>query len=47
MIKYKTKNRKQKTENTREWMISRAPTLPSDLIVVSFMVIVLGDCAER
>ena len=37
-----SKNRKQKTENTREWIMRRAPTLPSDLIVVSFMVLCWG-----
>ena len=36
---YSSKIKKQKS--SREWMISRAPTLPSDLIVVSFMVFVL------
>ena len=38
---------KKKKENTRKWMIGRAPTLLSSLIVVSFMAFVLGECAER
>ena len=28
-------------------VMSRAPTLPSDLIVVSFMIMVIGECVER
>ena len=33
--------------NDQGLVMSRAPTIPSDLIVVSFMIVVIGECVER